>query len=252
MTDKDTSWGKVADWYDNLLETDADSYQRQVILPNVLRLVELKAGMKILDLACGSGFFSRELAKTGAEVVGVDISSELINLAKKQEGKNVNYFISPAHELSMLADQSMDAVVTILAIQNIAEVKEVFAEVKRVLKPGGKLVVVMNHPAFRIPKASSWGWDEVSKTQYRRLDRYMAESKTAIQMHPGSDEKVTTPSFHRPLQYYSKLLANAGLVITRLEEWVSHKKSEPGPRQQAENRARQEFPLFLCLEARLG
>ncbi len=252
MTNNETSWGKVADWYDNLLETDADSYQRQVILPNLLRLVEPKAGQRILDLACGTGFFARELAKSGAEVVGVDISAELINLAKKQESQGISYFISPAHELSMLPSASVDAVTNILAIQNIAEVKQVFAEVKRVLKPGTKFIIVMNHPAFRLPKNSSWGWDEERQIQYRRLDRYMSEMKTGINMHPGKGEVAMTVSFHRPLQYYFKLLVNAGLTVTRLEEWSSHKTSERGPRQRAEDVARKEFPLFLCLEARLG
>ena len=55
-----TSWGGVADWYDSYLETNPDSYQEKVIAPNLLRLIDIKKGMKILDLACGQGFFSRK------------------------------------------------------------------------------------------------------------------------------------------------------------------------------------------------
>jgi len=60
MNKKDTSWGKVADWYDELLEEKTGTYQTEVILPNILRLLDLKKGETILDLACGQGFFSRE------------------------------------------------------------------------------------------------------------------------------------------------------------------------------------------------
>ena len=74
---KDTSWGNVADWYDEVVKGD-DSYQKKVILPNILRLVTPRKGLRVLDLACGQGFFSHEMAKAGAEVVGVDISKELI------------------------------------------------------------------------------------------------------------------------------------------------------------------------------
>jgi hypothetical protein len=69
-------------------------------------------------------------------------------------------------------------------------------------------------------------------------------------MHPGSENKETTVSFHRPLQWYMKHLAKQGFVIDRLEEWTSHKTSV-GKRKDAENRARKEIPLFLYLRARL-
>ena len=61
---------------------------------------------------------------------------------------------------------------------------------------------------------------------------------------------VKTVSFHRPLQVYIKALTKAGFVVSRLEEWISHKKSGSGPRQAAEDTARKEIPLFLCIEAR--
>ena len=126
--------------------------------------------------------------------------------------------------------------------------------VGRVLKPGGRFVVVLNHPAFRIPGKSSWGADDAAGIQYRRIDGYMSESRAAIDMNPGksassaSAEKNLTYSFHRPLQVYSKSLANAGFAISRIEEWMSHKESEKGPKKAMEDKARKEFPLFMCLE----
>ena len=89
----------------------------------------------------------------------------------------------------------------------------------------------------------------MAKTQYRRIDRYMSESKVEIDMNPSRPGTVSTISFHRPLQYYFKTLANAGFAVARLEEWLSHRESEKGSRKIAEDRARQEIPLFLFLEA---
>ena len=72
-------------------------------------------------------------------------------------------------------------------------------------------------------------------------------------MHPGKaargEKTQETYSFHRPLQVYAKILANAGFVIARIEEWESHRESEKGPRREAEDRARKEFPLFLAIVA---
>ena len=252
-----TSWDKQADWYDNLLSQNLDSYQERVIKPNLLRLMAVKPGEKILDLACGNGFFSAAFCKAGADVVGVDSSAKLIAIAKKTNHE-IAFQVDSADKLSSITDQSIDQVACIMAIQNMENIKGALAQVKRVLKSGGKFHLVMSHPAFRVPKQSSWGWDEKNKIQYRRIDRYLSESKVFIQMHPGlarhSSQEAkaadTTLTFHRPLQYYFKLFKNAGLVVANLEEWISDRVSEQGPRADAENRIRQEIPLFLYIQAK--
>jgi SAM-dependent methyltransferase len=252
-----TSWGKVADWYDDLLKED-DTYQAKVILPNLSRLVDTKSGEHILDLACGQGFFSRAFATTGAQVTGVDISKELIDIAKKGLEDNhkvaLEYFVAPSHQLTAVASGTIDKVIIVLALQNIEKIKETMEECSRVLRPEGKLYIVLNHPAFRIPKRSSWGYDESAGIQYRRIDGYLSEGKFDIEMKPGAaafgKKGEATVSFHRPLQVYFKHLSKAGFAVTRFEEWDSHKKSEKGKRSVAEDNARKEIPLFLCLEAK--
>lgn len=254
MANKKTSWGKVAQWYKNLLEGEG-TYQKEVILPNLLRNLGIKKGETVLDLACGPGFFADEFLKAGAKVVGADISQDLIDIAKQETSPKIRYFTSAADDLSFLPDGSVDKAVIVLAIQNIENVQGVFKECGRVLRPGGKLFLVMNHPVFRIPKASSWGWDAERGIQYRRVDRYLSESKVKIQMHPSiSSGRMLSPkdytiSFHRPLQFYFKLLDKNNFCVRRLEEWISNRISDPGPRSQAENRSRKEIPLFLFLEA---
>lgn len=246
---KDTSWGGVAEWYDEHL-ADEDSYHAKVIAPNLLRVLALKPGERVLDIACGQGYFSKLFLGAGAQVVGADLSPELIERAKKHAPLGI-FYAAPSHQLSFAKEASFDAAVIVLAIQNIERMQETFAEARRALAPGGRLVIVMNHPAFRIPKRSSWGWDERADTQYRRLDAYLSRSEVQINMHPGKQGGETTTSYHRSLQEYVKALAKSGFTITRLEEWISHKKSEPGPRQAAEDRARKEFPLFLMVETRV-
>jgi ubiquinone/menaquinone biosynthesis C-methylase UbiE len=245
---KQTSWGGVSTWYDKLVESD-DSYQTKVIRPNLLRFIGEVKNARVLDLACGQGYFSRLIREAGADVVGVDISKELIAYAKQKAGdRGIVYEVSPAHKLPFLKDHSVDVVVCVLAFQNIENLNDVMKELARVLSPKGKIVLVLNHPAFRIPQASDWGFDDKKQVQYRREDLYLSEKTVAIDMNPGVARSEKTISFHRPLQYFFKMFNKHGFAVSRLEEWISHKASQPGPRQKAEDRARKEFPMFMAFE----
>ncbi len=268
MKTNKTSWGNVAEWYDDLLSQSSDSYQEKVILPNLLRIIEPKGGMTVVDIACGQGYFSRVIQEKGAKVIGCDISKELIDLAKAHSPKEIEYHTASADNLSFIKDATADVVVIILSIQNIENIDGVFIECTRILKSDGRLVLVLNHPAFRIPKRSSWEWaiQPISSSitgapkiglpkeiNFRRIDGYMSESRIEIDMTPGETDikkKKITISFHRSLQTYFKSMNKSGFAITHLEEWISHKKSEKGKRAQEEDRMRKEIPIFLCLEGR--
>src|SRR3989344_9495593 len=90
---KSTSWGRSAEWYRKLLGEEG-TYQRDVILPNLLRVLEIKKGEIILDLGCGTGFFAREFYKLGARVAGVDVSKAMIEIARKNSPHGIEYRIS--------------------------------------------------------------------------------------------------------------------------------------------------------------
>lgn len=247
---KDTSWDRVAGWYDDYLK-DEDSYQAQVIAPNLMRVLALKKDERVLDLACGQGYFTREAKKFADTVIGADISKELISKACAQT-PGTTFYAVPASTLSFAKDGEFDAALCVLALQNIDDIGAVFKEVKRVLKPKGRFVFVLNHPTFRVLKRSSWGWDDTAMAQYRRVDGYLSSAKIAVDMHPGKAKKSDTISYHRSLQDFFKALSGAGLCVTKLEEWISHKQSGKGPRQKAEDTARREIPLFMCIEAHMS
>lgn len=247
--ENETSWGKVAPWYDNLLKTD-NTYQKDVILPNLLKIMEIKKEENILDLACGQGFFTREYAKISSNVLGADISPELIKIAQ-DSSSNIKYISTPANNLSQMGDKSIDKISIILAIQNIEDLNGTIKECSRIIKSGGKFYIVLNHPSFRVPKKSSWEYDNKSQIQYRRVERYMSEIMTKIDMNPGESDyknKKYTISFHRPLHKYFDIFNKNNFAVSRLEEWISNKKSQIGPKQKAEDIARKEIPMFMCLE----
>jgi len=241
-----TSWEKSADWYDGIIGERGSELYQAVVIPGALKLLAPKRGERVLDLGCGQGVFSRALAQAGCQVTGVDAAPTLIQKARTYPVKPpVRYLARDAAQIEDLGE--FDAASAILCVQNMEHLDVVSAAAAKVLKPGGRMLWVVNHPAFRIPRQSSWGNDEVTKIQYRRTDAYSSTLSIPIIMHPGKADSESTTSFHRSLQTLTGTGFSAGLVLAGIEEWYSHKESQPGPRARAENRARKEFPLFLAL-----
>ena len=252
-----TDWGRVADWYDSLVGDEGSEFHREIIFPGVLRMLQLPAGVDVLDVACGQGAFCRVLAQHGFKATGVDASAQLIKLARQRSSSPTpnplpltpEYHVADARQLSILPESRFAAATCILAIQNMDKLPPVLDSISRVLAPCGRLILAMMHPCFRGPKYTSWGWDEREQVQFRRVDRYLLPRKEPIVTHPGQKTGQYTWTFHRPLQMYVRALRGAGLLIDALEEWPSHKQSTSGPRAPAENAARKEIPMFLAIRA---
>lgn len=249
---KSRGWENVSGWYAGHVEEET-SLVTSLAHPAALRLLSPRPEGRYLDIACGEGSFARLLSeKAHAAVVGYDASPSLVAEAKRRSSGKTEFFVADAtRSNSKLSPASFDGATCILAIQNIKDMEAVFREASRVLKPGASLVLLVNHPCFRIPRQTSWGWDEQKKWMYRRVDKYLSEMEIPIQMRPGERRGPVTVSFHRPLMSYMQALARAGFVLDAMEELISPKTSKPGGRSRAENASRQEFPLFLVLRARL-
>lgn len=246
-----TSWQKVGKWYNESVGESGHYYHQTVIIPGVLKLLNLsKESTSLLDLACGQGVLSRHLPSTSS-YVGIDAAAPLINAAKQYRHPPSHRFIQADITKQLPLDQvGFTHGSIILALQNIEEPLAVFKNAARHLLPGAPFIIVLNHPCFRIPRQSSWKVDQENKIQYRRIDRYMTTMKIPIQAHPSKGEKsVQTLSFHHPLSAYSSWLQEAGFSIDLIEEWCSDKESE-GKAAKMENRSRSEIPLFMAIAAR--
>ena len=251
MTNNETNWNNVAHWYDTYLKGD-DTYQAKVIAPNLERMLAVTPTDRVLDVACGQGYFARLVASNGSTVVGVDSSAELVEIAARQAEANESYRVGDAEKLPAMKLGTFDAAFSVLAFENIKNISKVLDGIADCVKKEGKIVVVLLHPSFRIPQHSDWGYDMKRGVQYRKTEKYLSEVAIPIELAPhnkGGKKEVTT-TFHRSLQWYMKAFRNAGFAVTGLEEWISHKKSDAGPRQVAEDNARKEIPMFMALELR--
>ncbi len=245
---KSTSWEKVSPWYNKITRNSGHYYHEHVVIPGVLKLLNLKPGDKLLDLASGTGVLGRAVPK-GTEYLGVDIAPSLVAEAKKNDRNfSHTYQVGDATETLSIPSNFSHAAI-ILALQNIKEPASAIKNISDHLNAGGTLVLVLNHPAFRIPRQSSWEIDEGKKTQYRRVDRYMSPLEIPIHMNPSDRNSQMTMSYHFPVSSYSKMLKENGFVIDLIEEWTSDKESV-GKASKMENRSRNEIPLFMAILAK--
>ena len=248
-----TSWDAVAAWYDGWMGQRGGDYHRQVAIPALLNLLQPVAGESVLDIGAGQGVLAPYLREAGASYVGLEASPKLVQRARKRH-RNMRFVQGDARALARakgVKAAGFDAAVFLLSIQDMDPLDVVLASAAWALKPGGRLVIVMTHPCFRIPRQSGWGWDNKRKLRYRRVDRYLTALRVPMKQLKQGKSGGATQSFHRPLQAYINGLADCGMLVDRVQEIPLQDVVElANGRLKADKRASAEIPLFLGIRAR--
>lgn len=254
-TRKETSWQGVSNWYNKSVGRDGHYYHQTVVLPALLRLLEEdgKWPKRLLDVGCGQGVLARRLPPA-MDYLGIDLSPQLLKEAKAQDKNRLHHYL--AHDMTqpitdaMLSGKLFDVAVFLLSLQNVEEQQQAIHHVAEHVSIGGRLIIILNHPCFRVPRQSSWQIDEQKQCRFRRIERYLSPLSVPISMQPSlGEESPVTWSFHYPLCAYMQWLQENGFALVAMEEWCSDKKST-GKYAKMENRSREEFPLFLALVAK--
>lgn len=144
---------KEAKSYDGWYDTKLGKFIDQVETDCAFELFQVKEGMKILDIGCGTGNFSMKLAKMGCSVIGIDISEEMLSIARKkaeQEGLNIEFYNMDLYHLDF-EDEAYDGVFSMAAFEFIKEPQKAMDEIFRVVKKNGKILI------GTINRDSKWG-----------------------------------------------------------------------------------------------
>ena len=137
--------------YDRMAEefrahAEDNAYNAHYDRPAVLELLGDVAGRRVLDAACGPGLYAEALLERGAEVLGFDASPVMVDLARARVGDRARIDEARLGDPLPYPDDHVDLVVCALAIHYAADRRRAFAELHRVLRPGGAAVVSTQHP----------------------------------------------------------------------------------------------------------
>lgn len=244
-------WDALAAWFDEKQGDVGDLWHRALIHPCLLQVLGPIESAKVLDLGCGNGSLSRQLARRGAQVTGVDASAAIIHRARERESRaplGIAYHVADAARLSMLPDASFDVVVSCMALMDIADAHGALQEAGRVLRPRGRFVASLCHPCFDIGNDSAWALERVGydTTVYRKVSRYTEPREQTIPWRIAPGQFLDTRSYHRPLSWYFRTLRAAGFVITAFEE---PEPTEEFLREETQGPWMAQVPLHCVFEA---
>ncbi len=244
-------WDAHAAWWQDEFTEGADPEYVEQILPLIAS--RLPAEGRVLDVGCGEGQVTRLAVEHGLCAVGLDPAGAQIDEAQRRRRARAvspggeaavspggeaavspggEAAVSPGGEAAVspggeaayargslldlpVGDATVDFVVASLVFEHVGDYRRGLAEAARVLVPGGRFLLLLNHPLLQTPD-SGWIDDHVldPPEQYWRIGPYLSEVINVEEVQPG----IHITFHHRPLSSYLNSAISVGLSLDRMDE----------------------------------
>jgi ubiquinone/menaquinone biosynthesis C-methylase UbiE len=211
-------------------ETEANLINGYYCRPAILELAGDVAGRRILDAGCGSGPISAALRDRGATVAGFDSSAGMLKLARERLGTDADLRVADLGSPLPYPDGAFDDVIAALVLHYLEDWTAPLAELRRVLKPGGRLIAAVEHP-FVI---SFMDLQQSGKSRY-----FETRSRTEEWTYGGRTAQMSF--WDRPLHAMTDAFTKAGFRIAV----ISEPPPAPGARELFPAELKDK-PRFLC------
>ncbi len=200
-------WSDLADWWIGEIAGDP-AYQEQVI-PGLLELLEPAPEARYLDLGCGEGQVLRAVAEAGALPIGCDLNRRLLAAA----ATSAPVVACRLPDLAWARPGAFDGAYACLVVEHLPELDPLFTAAGEAIRPGGVLVVLLNHPFFT-PPGSAPLLDPADGEILWRWGDYLEQGTVA---EPVEEARVAF--VHRPVGMLLEAAAAAGWFLERCAEW---------------------------------
>jgi 2-polyprenyl-3-methyl-5-hydroxy-6-metoxy-1,4-benzoquinol methylase len=253
------AWNQNAAFWDERMAEGNDFFQI-LIWPATERLLGLKPGERVLDIACGNGLTCRRMAAEGAEVVAFDFAEEMIARARQRtsdgSGAITYRVLDGTDESALLAlgERSFDGALCNMALFDMAEIQPLMRALARLLRPGGRFVFSVLHPCFNSPHMAHVAEMEDRQgklvTVYSvKVSGYMTATVERGLAMPGQPKPQVL--FHRPLQTLLGAAFDVGFVLDGLEERAFPPDNRGGSTLLSWSGRYSEIPPVLVARVRL-
>jgi SAM-dependent methyltransferase len=248
LDDVRAAWDHAADAYAAGQASGRDVYRLAFFGPAQDALCGDVRGLRVLDLGCGSGYLTRALAARGARATGVDLSPRMVAHARRADAERplgIEYVVGDASAAdARFGPGAFDLVVSCLALQDMPDPAAAFRAALAVLRPGGRLVASVAHPATDMPHRE-WRRDAEGRKLALCVDRYF-ERVAKRYAWQGWAYPFATEALHATLEDWMRWALGAGFALRGLHE------PRPTPEAVAahpelEDAARVPYFLFLDL-----
>lgn len=203
-------------------------------------------GEKFLEVGCGNAFFCGLARRRGYDYFGLDVSGEMLDRAKKENPKG-HYLLSDSTCFSKKYHEKFSVILAsqlFPAFSNKNDITKTLLEVKKVLKPGGTVLIGVSHPNFdRYMEKGLFG----NTTVETKFTGYFDSGKKMLIKHSFNGEDYIFEDYHWPLETYTKCLREAGLTIKEIDECkpdISARKFNP--KFYVERSRYPTYILFIC------
>ncbi|MFB3044362.1 MAG: class I SAM-dependent methyltransferase [Acidimicrobiia bacterium] len=205
------SWSDLADWW--LGEIGGDPAYEIIVTPLLLRILDPVQGARYIDLGSGEGRIMKAVASRGASVQGVELNE---TLARKSYGQSI---VAQLPRIP-IRDDSYDGGYAVLVIEHLSDHEAFFSEIARVVRSGGALAVVANHPVWTAPESSP-----VTDTDGEvlwRPGKYFSADSTEVTAGEG-----LVTFYHRSMGALLNAAADAGWSLDHMIEQPHHEFDDP-------------------------
>ena len=222
MLDAREAWNRGAAAWDDFVESGADYYRTEVHGPALLAACDPVQGRRVLDLGCGQGYFSRQLARRGARVDGVDLAEGQLDNARRHEAARplgiAYHLLDAARVAEHWPPASFELVTACMSMQDMPDPAGALRGARRVLGRDGRLIFSIPNPLIDTP-FRAWERDERGGKVALKIDRYFESGPRILHWNMARlRAHWETPYWYRNLTEWSALIADAGFAIRRLHE----------------------------------
>jgi len=228
-------WDQLANIRLQQLEKGQDLSMDHVIIPLIDKMTKNANFQNVIDLGCGTGYLTNKIAKKSVKISAIDISEKSIDTAKNHyERSKINF------EKCAIEDYKTKELFTLgianMTLMDVLNLENVIENIYKILLPNSDLVITITHPYFW---PFYWNYYKEDWFDYSKELQIQHQFKTSL-----TDAKFKTTHFHRPLDFYLKILIKNHFKIIDFEE--------PMPTEEIMSKYPEnwKFPRFLGIKCK--